>query len=422
MTMAVSPGARARESGWWPAVLAWTLWALTLLGLAVTAWFDHLLRQAGRQDLVQLTGAALTVVLTAVSAATAGAVVASRRPGHPVGWLLLAFGLVAQALTSVAEGYARYGLLVRPGALPAADYLATFASTTFIPSLGCISFILLLTPTGSLPSPRWRWWAWVAAALPAAFAVAWLLGLQRDPGEPLRSASNPLAIPALAGTLQAVAGTTAPATALTMMVAAGSLVLRFRRARGTERQQLRWLTVAAALAPLAVLVTAAGIVTDHPVVANWAAGLYVLLLPLAIGAAILRYRLYDLDRIISRTLAYGLLTVLLGGGYAAVVLGLGQLLGRQSSLVVAGATLAVAALFRPARRRVQQAVDRRFDRRRYDAAQTIAAFSARLRQQVDLDTLTVELLSVVDQTMQPTQASLWLRPPTAVSGEGLAPP
>jgi peptidoglycan/LPS O-acetylase OafA/YrhL len=202
-----------------------------------------------------------------------------------------------------------------------------------------------------------------------------------------------------------------------MMVAAGSLVLRFRRARGTERQQLRWLTVAAALAPLAVLVTAAGIVTDHhPVVANWAAGLYVLLLPLAIGAAILRYRLYDLDRIISRTLAYGLLTLLLGGGYAAVVLGLGQLLGRQSSLVVAGATLAVAAAFRPARRRVQQAVDRRFDRRRYDAAQTIAAFSARLRQQVDLDTLTVELLSVVDQTMQPTQASLWLRPPTATSG------
>jgi peptidoglycan/LPS O-acetylase OafA/YrhL len=207
-----------------------------------------------------------------------------------------------------------------------------------------------------------------------------------------------------------------------MVVAAVSLVLRYRRAHGTERQQLRWLAVAAALAPLAVLATAAGILTDHLVMANWAAGLYLTLLPVAIGAAILRYRLYDLDRIISRTLAYGLLTLLLGGGYAAVVLGLGQLLGRQSPLVVAGATLAVAALFRPARRRVQQAVDRRFDRRRYDAAQTIAAFSARLRQQVDLDTLTVELLSVVDQTMQPTQASLWLRPPTAVSSEGLAPP
>jgi hypothetical protein len=133
------------------------------------------------------------------------------------------------------------------------------------------------------------------------------------------------------------------------------------------------------------------------------------LLPLATGAAVLRYRLYDLDRIISRTLAYGLLTVVLGGGYAVVVLGLGELIGRDSSVVVAAATLAVAAAFQPARRRVQDLVDRRFNRRRYDAAQTIAAFSDRLRQQVHLDTLTAELLAVVEQTMQPTGASLWLR-------------
>jgi hypothetical protein len=141
-----------------------------------------------------------------------------------------------------------------------------------------------------------------------------------------------------------------------------------------------------------------------------AAGICLAILPLATGAAILRYRLYDLDRIISRTLAYGLLTILLGGAYAAVVLGLGDLLGRDRSLVVAGATLAVAAAFQPARRRVQRAVDRRFNRRRYDIAQTIAGFSARLRQQVDLDALRVELLTVVDQTMQPTSAALWLRP------------
>jgi hypothetical protein len=128
-----------------------------------------------------------------------------------------------------------------------------------------------------------------------------------------------------------------------------------------------------------------------------------------------RYRLYDLDRIISRTLAYGLLTVLLGLGYAALVLGLGQLLGRDSSLVVAGATLVVAGVFQPARRRVQAAVDRRFNRRRYDAARTIAAFSARLRDEVDLDTLTGELLAVVKQTMQPTQVSLWLRPAVSAS-------
>jgi hypothetical protein len=144
---------------------------------------------------------------------------------------------------------------------------------------------------------------------------------------------------------------------------------------------------------------------------DWVAAVWLALLPLAIGAAILRYRLYDLDRIVSRTLAYGLLTLVLGGGYAVVVLGLGQLLERDSPLVVAAATLAVAAVFQPARRRIQDAVDRRFNRRRHNTAERIAAFGDRLHQQVDLDTLTVELLAVVDQTMQPTQVSLWLRLP-----------
>jgi hypothetical protein len=148
---------------------------------------------------------------------------------------------------------------------------------------------------------------------------------------------------------------------------------------------------------------------------------FIALVPVAIGAAVLQYRLYDLDRIISRALAYGLLTVLLGGGYAAVVLGLGQLLGPSSSLAVAIATLALAGLFQPARRRIQQVVDRRFNRRRYDAARTIEAFSARLRQQVDLDTLTAELLAVVDRTMQPNRASLWLRPPQERSSPASAP-
>ena len=411
MAMAVTPDGRPPERRRWPDVLAWGLWALAMLGLVATGWFDHLLRQAGRPELAQLDAGGVPVVLATVGAATAGAVLASRRPAHPVGWLLLAFGLLAQALTSAAEGYARYGLLARPGALPAASHLGTLASATFVPGLSLIGFILLLTPSGSLPSPRWRWWARVAAALPVAFLVSWVLGMpQLDPESPLQSVRNPFAVPALAGPLQVVSGIVSPAIALSMVVAALSLVLRFRRARGLERQQLRWLTFAAALAPLAVLVTAVGILTEQLVVAGWAIGLYLALLPLAIGAAIARYRLYDLDRIISRTLAYGLLTVLLGLGYAGLVLGLGQLLGRESSLVVAAATRAVAGLFQPARRRVQRAVDRRFNRRRYDAARTIQGFSARLRQQTDLDNLTGELLAVVDQTMQPTQVSLWLRP------------
>jgi hypothetical protein len=150
-------------------------------------------------------------------------------------------------------------------------------------------------------------------------------------------------------------------------------------------------------------------------------GLCRAVLPLGIAAAILRYRLYDLDRILSRTLAYGLLTLLLGGGYAVVVLGLGQLLGQDSSLAVAAATLAVWGLFQPARRRVQAVVDLRFNRRRYDAVQTIERFSDRLHQQLDLDTLTAELLAVVEETMQPTQALMWLRPASdSPSHAGLA--
>jgi peptidoglycan/LPS O-acetylase OafA/YrhL len=191
--------------------------------------------------------------------------------------------------------------------------------------------------------------------------------------------------------------------------------MRFRRARGAERQQLRWVAMAAGLLAVAVVATVVGALTGHPAVTEWTSGLFVALLPVAIGAAILRYRLYDLDRIISRTLAWGLLTLLLGGGYASVILGLGQLLGRDSSLAVAAATLAAAALFHPARRRIQAGVDRRFNRRRHDAAQKITAFSDHLREQVDLDTLTAELLGVVDQTMQPTQVSLWLRPSGSAS-------
>ena len=187
-------------------------------------------------------------------------------------------------------------------------------------------------------------------------------------------------------------------------------MVRFRRARGVERQQLRLVAFAAALTIVTVLVLVALIPTADPVLLGWATGVCIWLLPIATGAAILRYRLYDLDRIISRTVAYGLLTLILGACYAAVVLGLGQLAGRRDSVVVAGATLAVAAAFQPLRRRVQAVVDRRFNRRRYDAARTIAAFSGRLRDEIELDSLAAALLTAVEETMQPRAVSLWLRP------------
>jgi hypothetical protein len=286
--------------------------------------------------------------------------------------------------------------------------VALYLPATIVMALACLGFVLLLTPTGSLPSARWRWWARAAAAAPVLSVLVITLASQ-PLDQPYQAPESPLDLRGLGGALLVVYQLAFGVTNLAVVVAAGSLVVRFRRARGTERQQLRWVALAAALVSAAAVVVVAGVVAGAAALVSWVAGICVAILPLAIGAAVLRYRLYDLDRIISRTLTYGLLTVLLGGAYAGVVL-VGGLLGSGSSLAVAGATLAVAAVFQPARRRLQQLVDRRFNRRRYDAARTIEAFSARLREQVDLDTLTTELLAVVEQTMQPAQTSLWLRP------------
>jgi hypothetical protein len=398
----------------WPGWLAWALWALAVLGLASVPWFDRLTRQAGRPELTQLNASTIPYLLAIVVAATVGAVLAGRLPRHPVGWLLLGVGL-SVAGSGVADGYARYGLVARPGALPAARWIAIYSPATTIIGLALVGYVLLLTPTGSLPSPGWRWWAWLAAAGPAAFLAALTVG----PGlviPPYDTVIDPVTIPALAGAVLVAVVAGFFLTVAGLVVGAGSLVARFRRARGVERQQLRWLALAAVLTGAGAAVVGVGMAMDATAVPLFAAGVCLALLPLATGAAILRYRLYDLDRIISRTLAWGLLTLLLGGGYAAVVLGVGELLGHDSSLVVAAATLAVAAAFQPARRRIQALVDRRFNRRRHDAGRIIEAFGARLRDQVDLDTLTAEVLAVVDQTMAPTRTSLWLRPPAARGG------
>jgi hypothetical protein len=408
--MTVIPATQRIRPRWWPGVAAWALWALTLLGLAIIAWLDQLSRQAGRPDVTQLGGGLVQgPVLGLMSATTVGAVLASRRPRHPVGWLLLAFGL-SLSVGGVAPAYAAYGLLARPGALPAASAVARYWPALTVIALTALSFVLLLTPTGSLPSPRWRWWARVTTAAAASLLVALAAaGGPLDPQYQL-AAGGPFDFRGLGGVLLVVNQLTLVFTTLAVVVGAGSLVVRFRGARGVERQQLRWVALAAALVVLGAVAALGGVVVGATAVVTWALVACMTVVPLTLGAAILRYRLYDLDRIISRTLAYGLLTLLLGGGYAAVILGLGQLLGRDSSLVVAAATLAAAALFQPARRRIQQVVDRHFNRRKYNAAKTVEAFSVRLRDEIDLDALSAELLAVVDQTIQPTRASLWLRP------------
>jgi hypothetical protein len=399
---AMTPGTRTRRR---PTLLAWGLWTLTILGLVVLVWLDQLLRQTDRPELVVLNPTAFAPVLGAVSTATVGAVVASRRPRHPVGWLLLALGLSLTA-AGVTLASTNYGVA---HADPAAGLVARYVPATIVMAMACNSFALLVTPTGQLPSPGWRWWAGIIAATPVVLLV--VVTLSPSPGDRLIEAvDSPLDLRTLNGGLLVAYQAAFAVIIIAFVGAAWSLVGRFRRARGVERQQLRWVALATVLIAMLAVVNLAALALGAYALAPLVGGLNPPIMSAGIGAAILRYRLYDLDRIISRTLAYGLLTLLLGGGYAVVVLGLSQLLGRDSPLVVAAATLAVAALFQPARRRVQQVVDRRFNRRRHDAAQTITAFSARLRDQVDLTTLQDELLAVVDQTMQPTRASLWLRP------------
>jgi hypothetical protein len=255
--MAVTADGRPPGTRCWAAGLAWALWTLVLLGLTVTPWLNQQARQAGRSD---LGSDANTVIygLVAVSAATVGALLASRRPRHPVGWLLLALGLW------FVYGYASWVLLAWRGAPPTVGSAILDANVVVIPA--CIGFVLLLTPTGKLPSQRWRWWARVAAAAPVVGLVLLALGPFREPDQ---SVANPLAIGALAGPLLVVRGVTFAVAGLAIPVGAWSLVVRFRRARGEERQQLRWLAVAAAPVAVALVVLATQALTGSEVDLGW---------------------------------------------------------------------------------------------------------------------------------------------------------
>jgi hypothetical protein len=337
-----------------------------------------------------------------------GALVVAHRPGNTIGWIFSAVGLLPSTGALAAE-YATYALVTRSGSLPGPILGAWYGSWPWYPTLAlALVFAPLLFPTGRLLSPRWRPAAWLAGAATAAFTVLAALQPDLDPVTD-QVIANPIGVAAVENPEESTVGIALLILIILLgLVALVSLVLRFRRARGEERQQLKWFTYAGALLPLAVL----GDALPAPL-GNVALAVPIVFLPVAAGIAVLRYRLYDIDRLINRTLVYGLLTALLAGAYASGVLVLGQLFGgvgeRTPSWAVAGATLAVAALFQPARRRIQQAVDRRFNRRKY-TAKTIEAFSTRLRDQLDLDTLSTEVLAVVDQTMEPTRVSLWLRP------------
>jgi hypothetical protein len=336
-----------------------------------------------------------------VTFAAIGGLVAGNRPENPIGWLFLGHS-ACFAVATLAGTIA----VVQQAGLPASSLRALLIVFMGLWPLGigiALPLAVQLFPTGRPLSPRWRWLIGLTVVSGLAFDAQTLL-------DPAALAVTERPVPPLVSpaVFHAADPLWAVATLLLVGVLAASLavlVMRFRRARGVERLQLTWLVWAVAL--FAVLNSQRWITGNGPILL-----LFTLpLVPAAAAVAILRHDLYDIRVIVNRTVVYGLLTALLGLGYAGSVLVLGQLAGRdRNSLAVAGATLAVAALVQPARRRIQQLVDRRFNRRRYDAAQTIEVFSSRLREEIDLDTLTGELCAVADQTMEPRSVSLWLRP------------
>jgi hypothetical protein len=337
-----------------------------------------------------------------------GLLIASRQPGNAIGWIFLAAG-VSAGFGSLSHSIAQYWVDGHdvPDALGKA--CALYGELSWMPFiLMPITFLLLLFPDGHLLSHRWRRVAWCAALGMAGTFVADALKPGEIPDFP--QIMNPLGVSHPLRDL--LEGLSALAVLIGIVGSAAALIVRFRRSRGEQRQQMKWLALAGAVAAVTFIVALLLYDVIGEDAANAAIMLSVLGLPAATGVAILRYRLYDIDVVINRTLVYGALTALLAGIYVGCVL-LFQLvlsgLTKDSGLAVAASTLAVAALFRPARSRIQEAVNRRFYRRRYDAARTLERFSTRLRDQVDLAALTNDLSGVVRETLQPAHVTLWLR-------------
>jgi len=375
--------------------LAWGLWGLALALIAAALAVNTVQVATGEEGIL----AVLSLVFI-----TTGAFLAGRRPANPVGWLLLGWGMV-MAFGSFSGADVNRGLVRDPGSLPGPSWVGWAEGVIWHPAFGLLAFLLLLFPHGRLPSPRWRPFAWLVVAVYLTLSLAAALA----PGSVelyYPEATPPVRLP-VAGLADAVFDWLLGGQLLVLATALLSLVLRLRRASGDERQQVKWFVYTVVTVVLVFVTTTLALGGGY---------LFPLfgLIPVSVAVAVFKYRLYDIDRLINRTLVYGLLTAILGLVYAGAVLLLGELFGgiggEPPSGAVAGATLAVAALFQPARRRIQQAVDRRFNRAKYNAATTIEAYSVRLREEVDLDTLSTELLAVVDQTMEPTRISLWLRP------------
>ena len=398
--------------------LAWSMWAISL---ALAALSLFLLVLNSHYPDVPIYPYWAENLLFAVGFSTVGAVIASRSSSkNPIGWLFCAIGLSFGVIHFSAQ-YAIYTLLAQPGTLVGGEAAAWILSWAWVLAVGLIVFLALLFPDGRLPSGRWRWFAWLSltlilmGAISGAFTPGLILGLGRI--------NNPLGVEGLPNVWKLV-----QTLMLTLIfVSAASLFMRLRRAKGVERQQIKWFTYTGVVASSAALLT---YTISEAIGALWLKWVgYVVMqvsiigMPISMGMAILRYRLYNIDLLINRTLVYGSLTAMLAlvyfGGVTVTQAIFRTLTGQQEQpqLAVVVSTLVIAALFNPLRRRIQGFIDRRFYRRKYDAAKTLEAFSAKLKDETDLDALHAELLGVVKETMQPAHVSLWLRPDSTSNGE-----
>jgi hypothetical protein len=408
--------------------LGWSVWvvSIALAGVTLALSILSIGVEPGRPGLSETPSAAdavtAAVYFVAVAAfATVGAFVIWRRPGNEIGWVFLAIGAVVSIRVGAAE-YGEYSLLVRPGSLPGGRVAVSLGEAVSPLMFALLGLALLLFPDGRLPSRRWRKLLWILGA--AAFLG--LVGLGLRPGhfaeaESFKAFSNPLGVGSDPEPFDALGGLGWLLVSSGVVACGVAMVRRMRRAHGIERLQLKWIAFAASLFAAGFLLISitffAGLSGDTiDPLRTGVLGIGFCTIPIAAGVAILRYRLYDIDVVINRTLVYGALTAILAGVYIGSVLLLQLVLSgvtQDSGLAVAASTLAVAALFRPARSRIQAVVDRRFYRRKYDAQRTLQAFSARLRDEVHLGALTTELSAVVTETLRPAHVSLWLRVPEA---------
>jgi hypothetical protein len=382
--------------------LGWSLVALDVLvsvpGLAMLSGTPDRLHPSMHLG-VQVAFTASLLVFAVV-----GALIVSRQPGNAIGWLMIALG-VTNGLYTLLFGYVSQALA---HGRPAAGW-AWVAEVVNLADYGIVVLLLQLFPTGSPATPRWRFLVWITAAW--FVLVELVLALAPGPFEDFPTVTNPLGVHALHGV------DLRPIGAVLVVASLWELGFRLRRSRGRERLQLKWFVFVAALVMLFLVIGEVGgsaVQSNSEVLSGFVFAALLAGIPAAIGIAILRHDLYDIDVVINRTLVYGSLTAILAGVYVGSVLVLQLALDSvtsNSSLAVAASTLAVAALFRPVRARIQAGVDRRFYRRKYDAARTLERFSARLREEVDLDALGADLREVVRDVMQPAHISLWLRSP-----------